>query len=77
MNLSDLIPRKRKQCKVGKLYESLEPADAEILKSAIEGDGFGMRYLAGELTKRGMPISETPLYHHRKRTCGCYLDKLN
>ena len=69
---SDLIPNSRRKCKVKRLLDSLSPADAEILTSAIEGGYFGMKHLAQELTKRGKPISETPLYHHRKKACSCY-----
>jgi hypothetical protein len=70
--LKDLGPLKRKRCKVGRLLESLSPADAEILEAAVQSDGIGMRKLAHELTKRGLMISETPLYAHRSRSCGCY-----
>lgn len=70
--LKDLSPLKRKRCKVGRILDNLSPADAEILESAIQGDGIGMRKLAHELTKRGLVISETPLYGHRSRSCGCY-----
>lgn len=70
--LKDLSPLKRKRCKVGRILDNLSSADAEILEAAILGDGIGMRKLAHELTKRGLVISETPLYGHRSRTCGCY-----
>lgn len=69
---SDLKPNYRRTCKVKRLLETLSEADAEILTSAIESDAYGMRYLAQELTKRGKEISETPLYHHKKRACSCY-----
>lgn len=69
---SDLMPNSRRKCKVKRLLDSLSAADSEILTSAIEGGNFGMKHLAQELTKRGKPISETPLYHHRKRACSCY-----
>lgn len=74
--LADLDFRKKKICKVGKLLETLDKADAEILESAVFAERMGMRYLAQELTKRGLPISETPLYRHRAKSCGCFLEAL-
>lgn len=71
--LEDLkITRIRRTCKVGKFYESLNESDKLIFDSAIVGAGIGMRALAAELSARGFQVSETPLYAHRNKSCGCF-----
>jgi hypothetical protein len=65
-------PTTYRTCKVGQTVEKLEPSDAKILLQAVADENWGVKTLARELRARGLPISETPIYNHRKQTCACF-----
>jgi len=72
--LEDLTPPSRNtRCKMGRLYDSLEEKDQDILEKALASiQTWSSKALARELTNRGLSITEGPLALHRTKSCGCY-----
>ena len=66
------LTKKRKPCKVGVFYDSLEEKDKAIFDQALGANGIGMKRLAHQLGAVGFRVSETPLYSHRDKSCGCF-----
>jgi hypothetical protein len=65
-------PIKFYPCKVRELYETLENADAEILRSAVGNlESWGAKTLSNALHERGISISDLSITRHRKNLCSC------
>ena len=70
--LENLEPKKPKRtCKIAELMNSLDKKDKEILIQALANPDWTSKGLARELTARGLAISETPIYRHRRKECPC------
>ena len=65
-------PTRQLPCRVATILEQLSKEDQVILQSAI-ADAFNWptKTLAKELKKRGLDISDTPIYKHRAKGCSC------
>ena len=72
--LEDLTPpSKNVRCKMGRLSDSLDDKDRDILDKALASPNvWSAKALARELTNRGLAITEGPLALHRSKSCGCY-----
>jgi hypothetical protein len=72
--LEDLVPpSKNTRCKMGRIYDSLDDKDQDILdKALLATHVWSSKALARELTNRGLGITEGPLTLHRTKSCGCY-----
>jgi hypothetical protein len=72
--LEDLVPPSRNtRCKMGRIYDSLDENDQDILdKALLAANVWSAKALARELTNRGLAITEGPLALHRSKSCGCY-----
>lgn len=77
MLLSDLTPPKRIfPCRVRELYETLEKADSDILRFAIESkDQWPAKTLSNALRERDVMLSDLAITKHRNNRCSC--GKLN
>lgn len=71
--LSGLTPPKRQhQCKVRTWLETLDPADAEILRAAINDTAlWPARTLQKTLEDRGVILSDLTIQRHRNKRCSC------
>lgn len=72
--LEDLTPPTRVvRCKMGRIIDSLDDSDKDILDKALSDTVvWSSKSLARELTNRGLAITEGPLGLHRTKSCGCY-----
>lgn len=72
--LEDLVPPSRNtRCKMGRIIDSLDENDQDILgKALLATNVWSAKALARELTNRGLAITEGPLSLHRSKSCGCY-----
>jgi len=72
--LEDMVPpSKSVKCKVGRIYDSVDEQDQQVLdKAFVSFDVWSSKGLARELTSRGLTITEGPLALHRTKLCGCY-----
>lgn len=72
--LEDLTPPDRtRKCKMGRLLDSLDDDDHDILQKALDNpEVWAAKTLARELTVRGLSITEGPLGLHRNHSCGCF-----
>jgi hypothetical protein len=72
--LEDMVPpSKSARCKMGRIYDSVDEKDQQVLDKALESlNAWSSKGLARELTKRGLAITEGPLSLHRTKSCGCY-----
>ena len=72
--LEDLTPPSRSvRCKMGRIIDSLEDSDKNILEKALaDRNVWSSKGLARELMNRGLSITEGPLALHRTKSCGCY-----
>lgn len=58
-------------CKVRDTAAKLDPEDAEILLTAVEGEKWKISTLETELRKRMIFISSGTLKQHRMKACSC------
>ena len=72
--LEDMVPpSKSARCKMGRIYDSVDEKDQQVLDKAFESlNAWSSKGLARELTNRGLAITEGPLALHRTKSCGCY-----
>jgi hypothetical protein len=72
--LEDMVPpSKSARCKMGRIYDSVDEKDQQVLDKAFESlSAWSSKGLARELTNRGLAITEGPLALHRTKSCGCY-----
>lgn len=52
--------------------QGLDKADAEKLAELVMDTSWPVKTLSRELVKRGVMISETPIYAHRDKACKCW-----
>jgi uroporphyrinogen-III synthase len=64
-------PKQIQPCKIRQILDTLEKKDQEILLAALSNPEWASKALARELTARGIKISETPIYRHRRKECPC------
>lgn len=74
MNLLDDMnrPARTFNCKVDTVMQGLDKADAEKLAELVMDTSWPVKTLSRELVKRGVMISETPIYAHRDKACKCW-----
>ena len=72
--LEDMVPpSKSARCKMGRIYDSVEDKDQQVLdKAFVSFEVWSSKALDRELTNRGLAITEGPLALHRTKSCGCY-----
>ena len=75
-DLESLLPRRGpKHCKVGRVLESLEPKDADILRAALANPAkWSVNALHVALRQKGVDLGYQVLYRHRKLSCNCVSD---
>jgi hypothetical protein len=66
------VPVKAISCKVDTVARTLEPKDAEKFLELVMDLNWPAKTLSRELGKRGVAISETPIYNHRGKACKCW-----
>ncbi len=74
MSLFDgmIQPNKVRTCKVATVSAELDPKDAAKLQELVMDEAWPGKTLSRELNKRGVHISETPIYAHRSKACSCW-----
>lgn len=65
-------PGKLRTCKVATVSAELDPKDAAKLQELVMDEAWPAKTLSRELGKRGVHISETPIYAHRGKACVCW-----
>jgi hypothetical protein len=71
--LDGLTPTTRPQlCKVRDVAESLDASDSKIFLDAVMNEKWTVHALTGELNKRGVFISGSPIHRHRTKACSCW-----
>lgn len=69
--LENLIPAP-KRCKVTKIWETLEPADQQILSKALaDEEHWSAVALERALKSKGLSVSNDTILAHRHRICQC------
>lgn len=58
-------------CGIAKMYEVLEPDDAEALKTAVNDPMVKATAIARALKGRGHQINESVVTRHRRKECVC------
>ena len=70
--LEGLSPKPNyRYCKIADVLGKLDKKDQEILNNALSDPSWSSKGLARELTKRGIPVSDTPILKHRRKECAC------
>jgi hypothetical protein len=65
-------PTKSRPCKVTQVANQLSEQDRKIMIAAIDdAEKWPVKTLSKELRKLGIEISESPMYRHRGKSCGC------
>lgn len=65
------IPRRKFPCAVRTFWETLEPADQEILMSNLCDFSIGHKTLEKALSGVGVTLSDTAIAKHRSGHCSC------
>lgn len=71
--LDDLsLEAKRRTCKVQTVAQEMDDKDRAIFLDAVMDLRWPAKRLEGELKKRNVQISDTPINAHRGKTCSCW-----
>lgn len=73
MLLGDLTPPERIfPCRVRELYETLEKADSDILRQAVDNpEAWAAKTLSNALRERDVVLSDLGITKHRNNRCSC------
>lgn len=73
MLLGDLTPPKRIfPCRVRELYETLEKADSDIMRQAVNNlESWPAKTLSNALRERDVIVSDLAITKHRNNRCSC------
>ena len=65
-------PTKVYTCAVRRLADALDKGDAETLINAVNNPEWPMKTLSETLRQKGLSLGQSPIRHHRLKTCSCY-----
>jgi hypothetical protein len=65
-------PTKVYVCAVRRLADALDKGDAATLLAAVDNPEWPMKTLSTTLRQKGMSLGQSPIRHHRLKTCSCY-----